>query len=74
MEDGRPKRGDKFKLPCAHVGCKRYLRMTMGDESMGYAYHKKLGHIDLRNQEWRYYQHPYMAKDEFVHAYVEAAL
>lgn len=47
-----PEEGDKFHLKCDHDGCKRYIVMTMGNPSMGYAYHKKHGMIDMRNQVW----------------------
>jgi hypothetical protein len=51
------KAGDKFQLLCDHKGCKRYLTMTMQHPSVGYASHKKLGNIDLRNQVWFCFQH-----------------
>lgn len=49
--------GDKFYLCCNHEGCKRVLAMVMGDPSMGYAHHKTLDSIDMRNQVWYCYQH-----------------
>ena len=49
--------GERFQLSCHEEGCKRYLTVVMGDESMGYAYHKKFGRIDLRNQVWYCHQH-----------------
>ncbi len=49
--------GDKFQLQCYHMGCHRYISLVMDNPSMGYASHKKLGRIDLRNQVWFCYQH-----------------
>ena len=51
-----PKEGEKFRLCCQHNAdgghCKRYIVMTMGNETMGTAHSKKHGTIDLRNKVW----------------------